>query len=372
MHVGWTASGACTSGSIARPRGATRRASGGGVTTSTARADRPARAGGLADGRLPRVARHGRPLHEAVVAGGVERRRPMQHAAVVPDDQVALPPLVAVAELRLGDEGGELAEQRAAVLDRHPDDVRGVGADEQCAAAVHGVGAHERVLYLWDLAALLVRQDAGPHLVAGPREVVDAHQPLHAAEQLVGQLGVGGAGAGELGGAALGRDDAARQQRAERRHLLEGAVAVPELVGELVEHPAVVGRDHLAGLDVEVRLALERRAGGRVGRERHLQRAEAAAEGGLALVVERLAGEDDDRVLLERRADLAERVVGQRAREVDVLDARGEDRGQRDDLHGRLPQCRPKPWRRMNGPKLWRSGTEYWRALSSDQPYGSV
>src|SRR5262249_40614258 len=31
-----------------------------------------------------------------------------------------------------------------------------------------------------------------------------------------------------------------------------------------------------------------------------------------------------------------------------------------------------KPWRRTNGPKWWRSGTEYWRALSSDQPYGSV
>ncbi len=31
-------------------------------------------------------------------------------------------------------------------------------------------------------------------------------------------------------------------------------------------------------------------------------------------------------------------------------------------------QASPKPWRRMNGPKLCRSGTEYWRALSSDQP----
>ncbi len=30
--------------------------------------------------------------------------------------------------------------------------------------------------------------------------------------------------------------------------------------------------------------------------------------------------------------------------------------------------ARPSPWRRMNGPTLWRSGTEYWRALSSDQP----
>jgi hypothetical protein len=32
------------------------------------------------------------------------------------------------------------------------------------------------------------------------------------------------------------------------------------------------------------------------------------------------------------------------------------------------PYARPKPWRRTKGPKLWRSGTEYWRALSSDQP----
>src|SRR5512134_2608437 len=35
MRVDWTASGACTSGSTAPPRGATRRASGGAATTST-------------------------------------------------------------------------------------------------------------------------------------------------------------------------------------------------------------------------------------------------------------------------------------------------------------------------------------------------
>src|SRR5207247_2469983 len=35
MHAAWTASGACTSGSTAPPRGATRRASGGAATTST-------------------------------------------------------------------------------------------------------------------------------------------------------------------------------------------------------------------------------------------------------------------------------------------------------------------------------------------------
>src|SRR6266568_1306976 len=40
MRADWTASGACTSGSIARPRGATRRASGGAAMTSTTSAER--------------------------------------------------------------------------------------------------------------------------------------------------------------------------------------------------------------------------------------------------------------------------------------------------------------------------------------------
>src|SRR5437016_476166 len=39
MRADWTASGACTSGSTAPPRGATRRASGGAATTSTTRAE---------------------------------------------------------------------------------------------------------------------------------------------------------------------------------------------------------------------------------------------------------------------------------------------------------------------------------------------
>src|SRR5213593_1636645 len=39
MRADWTASGACTSGSTAPPRGATRRASGGAATTSTTSAE---------------------------------------------------------------------------------------------------------------------------------------------------------------------------------------------------------------------------------------------------------------------------------------------------------------------------------------------
>src|SRR5712664_2520936 len=39
MRADWTASGACTSGSTAHPRGATKRASGGAATTSTTSAE---------------------------------------------------------------------------------------------------------------------------------------------------------------------------------------------------------------------------------------------------------------------------------------------------------------------------------------------
>src|SRR6266496_854332 len=40
MRADWTASGACTSGSTAHPKGATRKASGGAATTSTTSAER--------------------------------------------------------------------------------------------------------------------------------------------------------------------------------------------------------------------------------------------------------------------------------------------------------------------------------------------
>src|SRR2546427_1109462 len=80
MRADWTASGACTSGSTAPPRGATRRASGGAATTSTTRAERDvdvrtamARGGGVV------------PRHVGRDDGGDD-------AAVPGPDAVALPP----------------------------------------------------------------------------------------------------------------------------------------------------------------------------------------------------------------------------------------------------------------------------------------
>src|SRR5947199_8364183 len=78
--AGWTASGACTSGSTARPRGATRRGSGGAVMTSTTRDEHDANA------RTDMASRRG------VVPWHVDRDDGGDDAAVLGPDPQALPP----------------------------------------------------------------------------------------------------------------------------------------------------------------------------------------------------------------------------------------------------------------------------------------
>src|SRR2546427_3774736 len=80
MRADWTASGACTSGSTAPPRGATRRASGGAATTSTTPQERNADAGTHRAGR------------GGVVPGHVGRDDGRDDAAVPGPDALALPP----------------------------------------------------------------------------------------------------------------------------------------------------------------------------------------------------------------------------------------------------------------------------------------
>src|SRR5262245_59367419 len=179
--------------------------------------------------------------------------------------------------------------------------------------------AHGRVL-----GALLVREEAGPDLIARPREVVHDGDALAAPLERVRQARVGAARARELGGPARRRHDARGEERAERGHCLEGAVAMPQHVGELVDHAAVVGRNDLASLDVEVGLARERRTRRRVHAARDLEPAEALAEGDLLLVVQVLAAEQQDGVLLEGGANVTPRRIVHRAGDVDAVDLRGE------------------------------------------------
>jgi len=76
----------------------------------------------------------------------------------------------------------------------------------------------------------------------------------------------------------------------------------------------------------------ERRPRRRVHAAGDLERAEPPAEGDLRLVVQRLPAEDEDRVLVERGADLAPRRLGHGLVDVDPVDAGREAR--RESRHG--------------------------------------
>src|SRR5207244_10441665 len=78
--AGWTACGACTSGSTARPRGETRRGAGGAAMTSTTRDEHDA------DARTDMASRGG------VVPWHVDRDDGGDDAAVLSPDAVALQP----------------------------------------------------------------------------------------------------------------------------------------------------------------------------------------------------------------------------------------------------------------------------------------
>src|SRR5437763_1249570 len=75
--------------------------------------------------------------------------------------------------------------------------------EEERAAAVGPVGAHDRMAHGRERGALLSGEEAGAHLIARPREVVDGDRVLHARPQGLRQRRIGGPRAGELGGAAL-------------------------------------------------------------------------------------------------------------------------------------------------------------------------
>jgi hypothetical protein len=203
------------------------------------------------------------------------------------------------------------------------------------------VRAHERMAHRRILRALALGEESGPNLIPRPREVVNDHEGLDPPLRRLRQRRVATAHAGELGGTALRRDDPRREQRAERRHGLERAVAVPQHVRELVDHPPIVLRDHFAGLDVEIRLAREWRSGGRIHATGDLQVSESPAERDLALVVERLPAKDQDRMLREGRADVGPRPLVERAGDIRAVNLRREHRGEsgHDDLsHRRFPR----------------------------------
>src|SRR5580698_8930839 len=76
-----------------------------------------------------------RASHVAPVLSVVKRGRPMHGAAIVPDHEITdRLPVQLIAELRLGRELDELAQELASFLHRPPDDMRCVRCEVECLA----------------------------------------------------------------------------------------------------------------------------------------------------------------------------------------------------------------------------------------------
>jgi hypothetical protein len=110
---------------------------------------------------------------------------------------------------------------------------------------------------------------------------------------------------------------------------------VPEHVRELIDHAAIVRRNDVAGLDVEIRLAREDGSRRGIHAPRRLERTEAAAERDLALVVQSLAAEHEHGVLVERGADDMPRPLVHRSRDIDAADFGREIPAEACDGRGR-------------------------------------
>ena len=166
------------------------------------------------------------------------------------------------------------------------------------------------------------------------------HKVLDEGLALLWQARPGRPQAGVLGLAASGRHLPGRQQRSLQRHLAEGAVRVPQAVPLLVEHAPVVEGDHLTPV-VDVADHPDRSAvADRVAGDRHLEGAEALAEGDLLLVADLLAAEDEDRVPVEGVAKEGEGAAVYGGGDVDAADLGSDVLREPVDSHARL---QPRP-----------------------------
>ena len=203
--------------------------------------DRRAHVGHLVQGGAD-VA-HGDPAQVAH-PGLVEMPAAVHRAAVVPDHQVALAPLVAVDELAAGGVLDQLAQQQPPVGQRPADDLRGVRRHVEGLAAGAGMGAYQALRHRRPHVLLPEQQLGEAELGARPGDVVHCHEVVDLGLCRRGQRIVGGAQIGEFGVAvaerARSRHAVRVQHRQHGRDPAERPVGVPQPVAELVEPARVV------------------------------------------------------------------------------------------------------------------------------------
>ena len=113
-----------------------------------------------------------------------ERPSAVHRPAVVPHDEIADAPAVAVHELRLRGEREQVEQQDAALRERPADDVRGVGADVERLASRRRMRADERLRHGRDLGALRLGELGVARQPARVREVVHGDEPVETARLL--------------------------------------------------------------------------------------------------------------------------------------------------------------------------------------------
>ena len=168
------------------------------------------------------------------------------------------------------------------------------------------------------------------------KDRVFAHQPFDHLLHVVGEVVVGGAQVGEFRLAALGRDDMGIEHGILAGDRAERGIRVPELDGQGVE-AAVVGPVAYVALLVEVRdigdLAMGEAADDAMVARRR-DRTEAAAEHQERVVVERLAGEDENAVFVHRLPDRLDHGVVEVGRQRHALHLANEQGVQLPYFHG--------------------------------------
>src|SRR5579863_995848 len=260
---------------------------------------------------VDRVAGERRPANVANVfpvkaAGAVHRR------SIVPRDEVAHAPAMAVDESRLRRMLGEVAQQHARFRQRPSHDRASMRGQKQGFAARLRIGSHEAVTDGAEMLALFGREFGEADRLSRIDQRVLAHEILDLRLRLIVERIVGGAHVGELRLAAAGGNRPPREQGIFRRDRPVGAVGVPQAIGELEQPDPVLGR-HDRALAREVGeigdapaeallLALADVAGRLVA----LELAKVFGEGDLLLVGEVLAVKDDDRMPLHRGVDGAD------------------------------------------------------------------
>ena len=228
-----------------------------------------------------------------------------------------------VDELALRGMRGQLVDELARLVVGHAADRAGVAGDVEAHAARIGQAADQHLGHRREGGAFALVEILEAELAARRHDRVLGDQPRDALLGGVRQRIVGRTHVGELGMAADRRDRARMQHRAVGRQALERRVRVPEAIAEIVETLAVVRlEDAVFGVEIadighvlvqaQV-MALARHEDGR------LQWTEMACEGELAVVVEFLVGEDQNRILCESLADRGE-VLGRDLVQGDIAD----------------------------------------------------